>query len=108
VQGLAVAVFRLADDPVSLRGLIDLAGGTGWSPDAAEVFSMVLTFAASAPDGDDRTIAFSKEEFLHDPLECLAPLVGAGLLYVEGDRYLALPARELIPPVAKGWYQVGI
>ena len=108
LQDFAVAVFRSTDDPVSLRGLVDLACGAGWNPDAAEVLSMVLTFAASSPSREEQAIAFTKEEFLQDPVQCLAPLVDASLLYVEGDRYLSLPVRELIPPVAKEWYQLGI
>jgi hypothetical protein len=108
LRDFAVAVFRSSDDPVTLRGLVDVASGDGWNPDAADVLSMVLGFAASAPSRNEQAIAFTKEEFLQDPVQCLTPLVDAGLLYVEGDRYLSLPVRDLIPPVAKEWYHLGI
>lgn len=108
LQDAAVAVFRSTDDPLALRGLLDLAGGAAWSPDAADVLSMAFTFEAAAPAEDERRIVFTREAFLLDPVACLAPLVDAGLLYVEGDRYLALPVREFVPPVAQAWYQLGI
>jgi len=108
LQDFAVAVLRSTDDPLSLPGLIELAGGTGWNLDTAEVLSMLMTFAAPAACVDEQTIAFTKAEFLQDPSECLAPLVDAGLLYVEGNQYLALPLMGSGPEVVKEWLQLGV
>ncbi len=108
LQDFAVAVFRSSDDPVALRGLIELAGGTGWNLETADLLSMLTTFVPPADCGDEQTITFTKAEFLQDPLLCLAPLVDTGLLYVESDRYLALPVKGPRPEVVKEWYQLGI
>jgi hypothetical protein len=39
-------------------------------------------------------ISFEVEAFTRDPEACLAPMVDAGLVWVEDGRYLALPVRE--------------
>jgi ribosomal peptide maturation radical SAM protein 1 len=107
LQDFAVTVMRSTDDPLSLQGLIEVARGTSCSLDTAEIVSMLMTLAAPAAD-TEQIISFTKADFVENPLECLAPLVQAGLLFVEGDRYLALPVRASIPKVVKDWFQLDI
>jgi ribosomal peptide maturation radical SAM protein 1 len=40
------------------------------------------------------TISFDEEDFQREPEVCLAPMVEAGLLWVEDGRYLALPVQD--------------
>jgi ribosomal peptide maturation radical SAM protein 1 len=108
LQGFAVAVFRSTDDPISIRSLTELANGTDCNLDASEVLSMMMTFTVPANSMEERTIAFTKSEFLQDPSGCLRQFVDVGLLYVEDDKYLALPVRDAPPAVVREWYRLGI
>lgn len=53
-----------------------------------------LTALWSSRPAKVETISFDEQAFLREPEACLAPMVEAGLLWVEGGRYLALPVRE--------------
>jgi len=108
LRDFAVAVLRLTDDPRSLSGLIEAADGNGCNLDEAEVMAMLTTFSPPPACAEEQAIAFTKAEFLQDSSACLTAMIKAGLLYVEGESYLALPVRRSSPEYAKRWYELGI
>jgi len=108
LRDFAVAVLRLTDDPRSLSGLIEAASGNGCSLDEADVMAMLTTFSPPPACTEEQMIGFTKTEFLQDSSACLASMIKADLLFVEGNSYLALPVRRSSPEYAKQWYQLGI
>jgi hypothetical protein len=56
----------------------------------------------------EHIIAFTREDFAADPVTCLAPLVEAGLIYVENEWHVTLPVVENFLKAESGWFRAGV
>jgi ribosomal peptide maturation radical SAM protein 1 len=117
----AVRVFHELDSPTALKTVIRrLANGRESGPDGANGSgalgagvpgsagngvnhspsgfwhrkSRPLTALWNSRPAKVKIISFEEEAFTREPEACLAPMVDAGLLWVEDGRYLALPVRD--------------
>jgi ribosomal peptide maturation radical SAM protein 1 len=105
----AAVVFAALDRPRLLKSLVaDATTAPDEEDGAANLLNVI--FGLTGTDSDDRTevIAFDREAFLADPRGSLGPLVAAGLVYVEGDHYLALPVREHPQAPSAEWLRLGV
>jgi ribosomal peptide maturation radical SAM protein 1 len=89
------------DQPTTLRAVLRVLQGDRDVPDPLPTGTMPHQAPPEETAGGrlrgpllsrmEVTVSFSREEFFADPEGCLAPLVKAGLIYVEDTWYLSLP-----------------
>jgi ribosomal peptide maturation radical SAM protein 1 len=101
----AAELFRSVDRPKSRRLLVDEAKEASGHENASTALAAI--FAPAVNDEESR-IEFTPSEFSADPARCMQQLVEGGLLFVEGDNYLALPVQRNYRATDMGWLQTGV
>jgi hypothetical protein len=91
LHDFAAVLFHSVDSPRKLQAIVKEAQSCADVRPSSPIVSIGAVL-----------FSFSREEFLRDPHACLAPLVENGIIYVEGDRLLALPVTEHYRPLGLG------
>ncbi len=101
----AARVFLDLDGPARLDALVERArsgAGRANRPWAESQATHVRGAGWRPWAGRERSIAFTRDDFVRDSAACLRPLVDAGLVYVEDETCLALPVAR-VPRVDLEW-----
>jgi ribosomal peptide maturation radical SAM protein 1 len=101
----AAEVFRSLDRPKSLGLVVSEARGAAGRETVAPWLAEIFAEPASEAD---KCFAFTAEEFADDPHSRMAELAAAGLVFAEGDRFLALPVRATYKVPDLGWLSTGV